>query len=220
MPAPQYPILYSFRRCPYAMRARLALQAASIVYELREVVLSNKPAQMIALSGKGTVPVLQLQSGAVIDESIDVMHWALGQSDPHAWLAADDTATKRLIEQNDSSFKEDLDHYKYHVRHPEHPPEYYRGGAEHFLAKLERLLGAHGGCALLRDRVTLADIAVFPFVRQFAHVDRNWFDNSRYGLLQQWLRGFEQSHLFLSIMKKFPAWVNGDPVTTIGAREQ
>jgi glutathione S-transferase len=220
MPAPQYPILYSFRRCPYAMRARLALQAASIVYELREVVLSDKPVQMIALSGKGTVPVLQLQNGAVIDESIEVMHWALGQSDPHTWLAAEDTVTKRLIERNDSSFKEDLDHYKYHVRHPEHPREYYRSRAETFLAKLEGLLAQHDGIGLVAERATLADVAIFPFLRQFAHVDRNWFDNSRYGLLEQWLRGFEQSHLFLSIMKKYPAWVNGDAVTTIGGREQ
>jgi glutathione S-transferase len=220
MPAPHYPILYSFRRCPYAMRARLALEEASIVYELREVVLNNKPAQMIALSGKGTVPVFQLQNGAVIDESIEVMHWALGQSDPHAWLAADDTVTKRLIEQNDSSFKEDLDHYKYHVRHPEHPREYYRGRAERFLAELEDLLALHDGIGLIAERATLADVAIFPFLRQFAHVDRNWFDNSGYGLLEQWLRGFEQSHLFLSIMKKYPAWVNGDPVTTIGGREQ
>ncbi|MFT5172285.1 MAG: glutathione S-transferase [Gammaproteobacteria bacterium] len=220
MSPPQYPILYSFRRCPYAMRARMALMQASIACELREVVLRNKPASMLALSSKGTVPVLRLPSGQVIDESLDVMRWALGRSDPHAWLSADDAMTKDLIERNDSSFKADLDHYKYYVEHPEHSQQHYRGRAENFLSSLEDLLTEHQGIALLGQQLSLADIALFPFVRQFARVDEAWFSSTHYEHLKQWLKRHEQSRLFLSVMNKYPAWASGHPATIFGGARQ
>ena len=198
------------------MRARLALMAASIECEMREVVLRNKPASMLALSAKGTVPVLQLQNGKVIDESIDVMHWALGQSDPYGWLDTGLTLTKQLIDRNDSSFKHDLDRYKYHVRYPEHPQQHYRSQAETFLAELERLLRTHAGSGLVGDSVTLADVAVFPFIRQFSRVDPQWFSDSPYQHVQHWLHGLECGDLFSSVMKKYPPWVEGDALTLFG----
>ena len=216
MPSPQYPILYSFRRCPYAMRARMALMQASIACELREVVLRDKPAAMLALSPKGTVPVLRLPGGEVIDESLEVMRWALARADPHAWLSADETMTKTLIERNDASFKADLDRYKYHVKHPQYAQQHYRDRAEPFLKALEDLLTDHQGIALLGDRLSLADIALFPFVRQFSRVDGAWFSTTRYQHLKQWLKRQEQSALFLSVMKKYSPWASGDPVTIFG----
>jgi glutathione S-transferase len=198
----------------------MALMQACVVCELREVVLRNKPAQMIALSSKGTVPVLRLQSGEVIDESLDVMRWALHQSDPQAWLAADDTMTMQLIAQNDSSFKVDLDHYKYYVNHPEYSQQHYRSRAEHFLTKLEGLLSEHHGIALLGDRISLADIAIFPFLRQFSRVDWIWFSATHYTYLKQWLQRLELSELFLSVMKKYPPWASGDPLTIFGRTHQ
>ena len=202
------------------MRARLALMAASIDCEMREVVLRNKPASMIALSAKGTVPVLQLQNGKVIDESIDVMHWALGQSDPYAWLDADPALTRRLIDRNDSSFKDELDRYKYHVRYPEHTQQHYRSRAETFLTELETLLRAHDGIGLVRNALTLADVAVFPFIRQFSRVEADWFGDSPYEHVKHWLHGLECGNLFSSVMKKSPPWVDGDPVTIFGRRVQ
>ena len=216
MSPPQYPILYSFRRCPYAMRARMALMQACITCELREVVLRNKPAAMLALSAKGTVPVLRLPSGEVIGESLEVMRWALEQSDPQAWLNANDTMTKDLIERNDSSFKADLDRYKYYVKDPEYSRQHYRDRAENFLSSLEDLLAEHQGIALRGPRLSLADIALFPFVRQFARVDEVWFSSTRYEHLKQWLKRHEQSRLFLSVMNKYPRWASGDPVTIFG----
>lgn len=204
------PVLYSFRRCPYAMRARVALAYAGIEVEMREILLKDKPAEMLAISGKGTVPVLQLPDGQVIDESIDVMRWALAQNDPDDWLGPQPELANELIEENDGSFKSALDKYKYHTRFPEHPPEFYRAQGELFFKRLEGLLGNHGGQGLLCERASLADMALFPFVRQFANSDRQWFDASPYPLLQAWLsRHLEAAH-FTRVMKKYPLWTAGD----------
>lgn len=197
------PVLYSFRRCPYAIRARMALAYADIVYELREVLLSNKPQAMLDISAKGTVPVLQLPNGQVIDESLDVMVWALRQFDPSAWLSKQQQS-QALIAQNDGSFKMFLDRYKYFQRFPQHSQLYYRRQAEVFIGLLEDRLQQHE--CLISDRWSLADVAGFPFVRQFAGVDRQWFENSPYQKLLSWLLKFENSDLFLSVMSKHKPW--------------
>lgn len=205
-------VLYSFRRCPYAMRARLALYASGVAVELREVTLRDKPASMLAASPKGSVPVLVLPDGSVIDESWDIMQWALHQRDPQGWLGKDDScvaAAVPLINENDTTFKNNLDRYKYADRYPEHPQSYYRSQAEAFLLRLEnRLLAAP---FLLGDGLSIADVAVFPFIRQFAEVDKGWFARSRYASLQRWLKDFLDSEHFVAVMKKHPIWHPGDP---------
>ncbi|PTR28197.1 MULTISPECIES: glutathione S-transferase [unclassified Pseudomonas] len=195
--------LYSFRRCPYAMRARMALRYTGVAVVIVEVSLKAKPAEMLALSGKGTVPVLSAD-GRVIDESLDIMRWALAQNDPQDWLLkADPVAAAQiapLIEQNDQEFKVHLNRYKYAERYPEQPMEVYRGEGEVFLQKLEVLL--EGRDYLLADHPSLADVALMPFVRQFAHVDREWFAQTPYRRLQDWLQRFLESDLFTGVMRK------------------
>lgn len=211
------PILYSFRRCPYAIRARMALAYAEITYELREVSLKNKPKEMLEISPKGTTPVMQIfdasQNFMVLEESLDIMRWALQQNDPLNWgnLSDDDLAiANQLITTNDREFKQALDRYKYANRFPEQSPEFYRQQAEEFLKILERKLCDHSQSVnsqfLIGDRQTLVDVAVFPFVRQFAYVDIEWFNASSYLNLQRWLRWHESSVLFELVMQKFPVW--------------
>lgn len=202
------PILYSFRRCPYAIRARMAIAYASITLEMREVALANKPAAMLAVSPKGTVPVLQL-SDRVIDESIEVMRWALSQSDPENWLAVDSQQEQStLIEENDNEFKGWLDKYKYWDRYPEQSQQDYRIKAENFLSTLELRLQQNS--YLLGDNICMADIAIFPFIRQFAFVDKPWFDDADYPLVQRWLNQFLQSKLFEQVMEKHALWQQPD----------
>lgn len=204
-----YHRLYSFRRCPYAMRARLGILFAELKVELREITLKNKPAQMLAISPKGTVPVLQLSDGAVIEESREVMEWALEQLDPQGLL--DDAAlheANALIDKNDNDFKYWLDRYKYADRHLEMTQEEYRKKGEAFLQVLEGLLTKNP--YLLGRGVTIADIGIMPFVRQFAHVDRDTFYSLPYPNLQQWLQHWLQHPLFLQAMTKFRPWQEGD----------
>jgi glutathione S-transferase len=199
------PILYSFRRCPYAMRARMAIIYSGIHVELREVVLKNKPAELISASAKGTVPVLQLQDGHVIDESLDIMRWALQQHDPGHWLSS---AQHPLLEEHDSSFKQALDRYKYADRFPEQPQYVYRQTCEAFLNKIEHLLAQNtyiqGAC------LSYVDIAIAPFIRQFAWVDKAWFDTAPYPYLQRWLSHILSDDIFLRCMQTYPAWQAGD----------
>ena len=209
------PVLYSFRRCPYAIRARMALEYASISCELREIILSNKPQAMINLSNKGTVPVLQLADGSVIDESLEVMLWALEQTDPDNWLDIENEHARLLIEKNDHEFKQYLDQYKYFHRYPENTQLHYRKQAEEFIGILETRLQEHQGLGLVSNQLSLADVAIFPFVRQFAHVDWEWFSNSRYKYLISWLLKLEESELFLAVMDKHILWQeNEDLVLT------
>lgn len=192
------------------MRARLALKVSGITVELREVVLAKIPQKMVACSPKATVPVLVLPDGRVIDESLDIMQWALFIDDPENWLADDGEISARtasLIKTNDNEFKEYLDHYKYAVHFPEHSMEYYRSQGEEFLQDLELQLKAHD--FLLADRVTLADMAIFPFIRQFAHVDKDWFYANPYQKLQQWMDTMSASPLFDAVMKKHKLWESG-----------
>lgn len=206
MTTPSLPILYSFRRCPYAMRARLAIVYAKQSVELREVVLKDKPAAMLATSPKATVPVLQLVSGQVIDESRDVMLWALGIDDPAGLL--DDgkvpESTTKLLDENDREFKHWLDRYKYADRYPEESATSYRERGEIFLGSLESKLA--GSSYLCGERVSIADIGVMPFVRQFAMVDKAWFDEADYPALRRWLYEWLEAPEFKAIMKKYTAW--------------
>ena len=201
-------ILYSFRRCPYAMRARLALAISGLQLELREVVLRDKPQSLLDISAKATVPVLITTDNEVIDESIDIMVWALEQADPNGWLTGLDdhqkSEAKRIIDHNDGDFKYFLDRYKYADRYPEHSQEYYRQQAEKTLSDLEQRLQENG--YLVSATASLADMAVLPFIRQFAFADKAWFDTAPYPALQQWLADFIASSLFASIMHKYPQW--------------
>ena len=214
------PILYSFRRCPYAMRARLAISLAEQQVELREVVLRDKPEQMLEISPKGTVPVLQLADGTVLEESFDITLWALKLNDPQQLLADDDQLTEMLamIEENDGDFKDALDHYKYANRFPEQTDVDYRQQGELFIAKLEQRLT--NGQYLFGDKASLADIAVMPFVRQFAHVDKAWFDQADYPAVQRWLAYWLTSDVFLSIMPKYEQWQPDNAVVTFPKMEQ
>ncbi len=207
--------LYSFRRCPYAMRARLAIVLAELKVELREIVLKNKLAQMLAISPKGTVPVLELvetdgSSRRVIEESRDILQWALEQHDPQAVLDVEPASAQALIEQNDNEFKHWLDRYKYSDRYPELSQLEYRERGELFLQVLETLLAKHR--YLLGDTISSADIGIMPFVRQFAHVDQEVFYQLPYPHLQQWLRNWLQHPAFQQVMVKLPAWQEGDPL--------
>jgi len=209
------PQLYSFRRCPYAMRARLALRYAGIPCELREVVLRDKPAAMLELSPKGTVPVLVLRAGGpdqdVIDESLDIMFWALAQHDPDGWLAADREETDLLIQANDDDFKIWLDRYKYPDRYDDIGDSRPRDECSRFLQVLEARLESHPW--MTGNSMRLADAAVFPFVRQFAHTDIDWFRSGVFPSLCQWMDRLLDSELFASVMQKHAAWQPGDEVT-------
>ena len=198
-------VLYSYRRCPYAMRARMALKYSGIKVDVREIALKNKPAEMLKVSPKGTVPVLVLQDGHVIEQSLEIMHWALQQNDVDGWLAADSTLTQQLIAENDGSFKQALDKYKYAICFPEQSTEIYRLQGEAFLRKLE--LRFSQSQFLLQNQLSLADIAIFPFIRQFAAVDAAWFDAADYPRLKAWLRVLLKSALFESVMVKQPTYI-------------
>ena len=208
-----HPILFSFRRCPYAMRARLAIARAGVAVELREVELRNKPQAMLNASPKGTVPVLVLPSGQVIDESLDIMQWALAINDPQDWLNTQ-TEAHALISYNDNEFKYYLDRYKYADRYPEYSAEHYRNQGELFLTKLEALL--QKTAFLLGEHFGLADAAIVPFIRQFAAVDSNWFPTAPYPRLQAWLQDFLDSALFNGVMQKYQPWEHGMPAVIFG----
>ncbi|KQM19774.1 glutathione S-transferase [Novosphingobium sp. Leaf2] len=204
------PILYSFRRCPYAMRARLALAISGKRYELREVKLSAKPEAMLAASPKGTVPVLVLPDGRVIDQSIDIMRHALAQHDPERWLDRDDPA---LIADNDGPFKHGLDRYKYPDRHGVDAAA-HRDAGLNFLQRLEHTLCA--SAYLGGNERGLIDAAIIPFVRQFAAVDRGWFDAEPLPRLKAWLSAYLASGLFGAIMLRVPPWSPHTPDVIIG----
>lgn len=212
------PVLYSFRRCPYAMRARLAIAYANIPVEIREVKLSNKPSAMLLASPKGTVPVLVLPSGRVMDESLDIMQWALRINDPDNWASCWQSAScQSLIQRNDGEFKYYLDRYKYSDRYPEQSMDYYRRQGECFLGDLEQHLQQNAylcGC-----RFGIADAAIAPFIRQFAAVDQDWFAESAYPALRHWLQAFLDSPLFAGIMHNYQPWTADSPQLLFGRAE-
>ncbi len=202
------PVLYSFRRCPYALRARMALAASQTPVALREVLLRDKPAEMLAISPKGTVPVLQLTDGRVLDESLAIMRWALRRNDPDAWLGGDQTECAALIQHNDAVFKTQLDHYKYFVRFPAHSQAHYRAQAEDTLRDWEQRVVRTGG-GLVEPQLRLADAAMFPFVRQFAGVEPQWWASAPYPALRQWLNRWTASTRYLAAMLRVPRWQPG-----------
>lgn len=209
------PVLYSFRRCPYAIRARLAIAIASTAVELREIELKHKPEEMLLASPKGTVPVLRLGCDSILDESLDIMLWALHQNDPEHWLnSVRLEEARQLIRWNDTDFKPVLDRYKYADRHPELPKHSYRQQGELFLTELERRLNENQ--YLCGPHFALADAAILPFVRQFAAVDAGWFRNAPYPAVRQWLDHFLKSRLFASTMARYQSWKPGDPGILFG----
>ena len=197
-------ILYSFRRCPYAIRSRMSLYKAGFIIELREVELKNKPEHMLEASPKGTVPVLILSDGTIIDESLDIMEWALGKNDPDGWLDADMAKMKFLIDRNDNKFKHALDRYKYPQRFPNEDCSKAREACKEILYDLNIRLEKHQ--QLLGNNITMADIALFPFIRQCAFVDKEWFSNLPFSHLQKWLQEHLESRLFKVVMVKFKIW--------------
>lgn len=211
------PILYSFRRCPYAMRARMAVYVSGIQVQLREVVLRDKPQALIAVSPKATVPVLVTADGETVDESRDIMLWALRQSDPDSFLGDDKQAgcgDFSLVDQCDDVFKPQLDRYKYFQRYPEKSQLNYRDEASPFLQLLNVRLSQFD--YLTGPSMRYTDIAIFPFVRQFAHVDKAWFDHCDYVHLRRWLETCMASSLFLAVMQKYDQWQPGDGVVAFG----
>lgn len=209
------PILYSFRRCPYAMRARMALKAASIAVDHREVVLRDKPQTLLDISPKGTVPVLQTARDQVFDESLDIMHWALSQNDALGWLNGNVAEMQTLISDNDGPFKYHLDRYKYASRYEADRArgdmnETHKKAAEVLLSRLNTRLKTTD--FLLGDSQSLADIAIFPFVRQFANADKEDWDANSFTNLRNWLSRHVTSDLFKSIMSKHDPWTGQAPV--------
>ena len=203
------PILYSFRRCPYAMRARMAIHISGQRCELREVLLRDKPPSMLEYSAKGTVPVLILQDGKVIDESLDVIDWALNLNDPDDWQRSKDTKkTKELIKINDGEFKYHLDRYKYSKRYDNEDPEFHRKKCLKFIESINNEL--NNSKYIFDDNISYADIVLLPFIRQFRIADIEWFDSLPYDNLKKWLSSFLGSSLLNSIMKKYDLWKEGD----------
>lgn len=194
------PKLFTYRRCPYAIRSRLALYQAGIDYEPIEISLKDKPSDFLVLSQKGTVPVLLQSDGKFIEESLEIMLWALNINDPDHWILKDGDVSQKLILENDFNFKKNLDRYKYADRFPGNSKEYYRSQCEIFLNLLNAKLELKK--YLMEDKISLADIAIFPFVRQFFLVDENWFLNCKYDVLKKWLHSFIDSQIFKEVMKK------------------
>lgn len=186
----------------------MALHYAGIKVDIREVSLKAKPAHMLQVSPKGTVPVLIFEQGCVIEQSLDIMRWALSRHDPDNWLGdvAAEAEIAMLIVMNDGDFKRALDQYKYAIRFPDHPPTVYREHAEVFLRQLEMRLQQHQ--YLLAQGLSMADIAIFPFVRQFAMVDEPWFASAAYPKVRAWLESLIALPLFDAIMQKYPTWVD------------
>lgn len=201
-------ILYSFRRCPYAMRARLALLVSGTTVELREIVLRDKAPEFLENSPKGTVPVLVTDNG-VIEESLDIMHWALNRNDPEGWLDMPDEG-HQIIATIDGPFKTALDRYKYATRYRS-DAQAERLKAALILRNLDKKLQKMAW--LVGDKPTLADMATITFIRQFANTDRTWFDNQDWPALIRWLDTFLASDRFTAIMDKYPKWTSGDPPT-------
>ena len=206
------PVLYSFRRCPYAMRARLALAVSGQTCELREVVLRHKPQGLLLASPKGTVPVLVLPGGEVLEQSLDIMLWALSQHDPGGWLAPSHGTLVDMLEliaECDGPFKQALDRCKYPSRYPDADIDAERAKAMAWLGALDARLFTQPH--LFGSRAALADMAIAPFVRQFAGIDADWWAAQPWPRLQDWLTQWQASDLWASVMHKLPAWVDGTP---------
>lgn len=200
-------IIYSFRRCPYCIRAHMALKHAGLKVILRSITLKHMPKEALAVSPNATVPSLVITENEYIDESWDIVKWAVRKNDPSNWLGENDQYLKPaedLIKINDGSFKSSLDRYKYASRHPEHSQEHYRKYCESFILMLNERLKQNQ--FLLAEHITVADIGIFPFIRQFAMVDKEWFDNSSFSALQDWLRFMLKTEWFKYAFTKYELW--------------
>ena len=204
MSQPEQPILYNFRRCPYAIRARLALLHAKVNVEIREVVLRNKPKEFLATSPSGTVPSLKLKN-KVLDESLDIMKWALSQNDPTDLMGMPDYGFD-LISECDGNFKKALDRTKYPNKFLDTDRMESRDTAALFLYKLEKILSPN----LFGTNISMADLAILPFVRQFANIDQDWFYDQDWINLIKWVDNFKQSSVFIRIMTNLAPWERGD----------
>ena len=200
--APSYPILYSFRRCPYAIRARMALSKSNITIELREISLKKRPDALYKISPKGTVPVLQLVEDTIIDESLNIMLWAINNSNCD-WLKNEREKQLEIISINDGEFKYWLDRYKYSDRFPELNRSEYQNACSKFLNTYDIMLKDE--TYFYGKSYQLADIALFPFIRQCANIDQDWFENNFLNL-SNWLNRIKTSTLFLSVMNKYDLW--------------
>ena len=189
------------------MRARLAMYYSKINYEHREISLKNRPRELYNISSKGTVPVLELQTGKVIDESFEIMKWAISLNDPKKWFYNSKEKQLEAIFVNDFHFKKWLDKYKYHVRYPDYEKSFYRLKCEKILDKYEKTLMSSDN--LFGNQISLGDIALLPFIRQFANVDINRF-NEIFVNLSKWLEQLVQLDIFNNMMKKFDTWENGN----------
>lgn len=205
-----FPILYSFRRCPYAMRARLAIAVSGQRVELREIVLRDKAPEFLEASPSASVPCLK-QGEDVLDESLDIMLWALRLNDPEDWLAPENVdldGMLALVGKCDGPFKRHLDRYKYDSRYEDADRLIERAGASRFIGELNDRIEPGGW--LFGTRPSLADFAILPFVRQFANTDRAWFDSQDWIPVRSWLTAFEGSPMYLEIMDKYAKWQAGD----------
>lgn len=211
------PVLYSLRNCPYAMRARLAIYKTKQPILLRDLVLSNKPAEMLSASPKGTVPVVVLNDGSVIEESLDVMLWALHTSDPDNLLGNDKILAEMLtiINEFDTDFKQCLEAYKCAKRYQESNVAECRIACEAFIQTLELRLA--DSQYLMSDNESLLDIALIPFIRQFARIERQWYLQSPYPKVRLWLNSYLQSALFTKVMAKHPLWIDTKQDVIFGA---
>lgn len=203
------PVLYSLRNCPFAMRARIAIYKSQRPVLLRDIVLSDKPPEMLSASPKGTVPVIVTPDGKVIEESLEVMLWALAQSDPDDLLFCADEAqfgiALNLIHIFDNEFKPCLENYKCAKRYSEPNLTQCRQACEKYIQQLEALLITHS--YFIADRESLADIALLPFIRQFARVERQWYREAPYPHLKHWLNRYLQSKMFSKVMTQYPLWL-------------
>lgn len=207
------PILYSLQHCPYAMRARFGLLMAQQQVMLRAIVMKAKPEEMLAISPKGTVPVLILSDQTVIDESLDIMIWALNKNDPEDLLHKDSpnnlAAMISLIKRNDKEFKPQLEIYKKSKRFRTGTEIEELQKCEIFIAELEQMLAQEErGGNFIGHKAGLIDYALLPFVRQFSKVNRAWFKTAPYPKLQEWLEGHLQSRLYSKAMAQYPLWLD------------
>ena len=212
----KYPILYTFRRCPYAMRARLAIRASEVMVEIREVKLKNKPQELLNISPKATVPVLYISSKKIIEESLDIMKWALEINDPLKLLEQEKLNTIEVyntLNKLENDFKQNLDRYKYSSRFDQPNPELYRDKNLRILNQFNNLLQHNKG--IYSSHLSILDYAIFPFVRQFRNVNSVWFDSLELKFLKSWLYELIDSDEFSSIMKKNLIWEpNQKPIYT------
>lgn len=200
------PILYSYRRCPYAMRARMALKYAGIEVEHREIALKDKPKSMLMASPKGTVPVLCVEK-IILDQSLDIMRWALRKSDPDGWMAVDKPISQEWVEKNDGPFKTLLDKYKYPNRHPKLNQENVLSVIKELMLKPMEI-ALQSSQYLIGSKMTWVDVAIFPFIRQFSMVNPKGFEDLPFTLTKKWLNRYIESELFNSVMLKYPTWID------------